>query len=1288
MRLKRFSRSFGECRSPSLEVNERRFSFIILANQWMLFSSAEEWFQAIGTRNYSAVRANIATYQKSVDERGETGLMRAVRAKDTEMVHLLASFEHSLRNSSGYTALMIAASINSADICQKLAPYEMNIATENSRSALMIAAMEGSIDAIISLLPYQKCRADVDGRTAMMHAVLNRRFDAVKQLSLRETGYTDLAGKTAYVLALELDFQEIANFLAPLEGTFLSGVRRSLGSMERQSVVFSNLTNTTIHSSMSPQPSVQRSSQAHTSITHTSNTHPTTTTGSGDTSKVSTSRDSRSDVRSSASQQYSSSVEPPPYASLSAKKPKSGSSLGHISSMPPHRAGSNLGGREKDDPQPESSKTSSITPAPNVQTIKAVLHGKPNEVSIIRTSLLGRATESDNEHLALEDLSTRRSMSMDSRSSLMQAYANTFREVNSLRQSMSVRSSQLSRSSAHIDAQQRLQLASTVTDRMDSLEMKMVALVQSNMELAAENQALKARMNKGHDGSGADSMVSLADTQSVSPGPRKSSLFSKPADTGNDPSEGEVLYDARNSILSVNMPKAMSVASGRRSSTDKSMTTGPDAPMEQSTESNPVDAEQTNKLLVDMEQKDKELERLTAENLAYQKQILELTNKLSLTAGTPSEKLTDVYPADFCQDSGSTSLSDIDIVCHDLSEHVPPTSLMAPPALPPTTRMSQERRILELESQKEALAEEVARLEHLLHQKIAEQSLMSSQIGKTQNNEATEMSSPTLSEADPMDMCQDQEPESVRHLQSSADSKPSEQDRDALQRSETSCPQTRDFGLCTDRLSEPHETSLLSYRQSNCTTGALERDERMVYEERIEELEAQLKMYQKDVVDLTKENDLDTEAFTQNRIDSPQGEISLTEDDTVETLRQKVTELKIETKKLRANSRIAERRLEKVESINDDLLDIVQAKENEIMALQITLDKASTIVSPKFVTSRLGLTEMSLERKDMMSTASASYISDNSTLAFGQHGAPTTQAIQSMLGISDSKLNESHEFLEQRDVPQELMGPTNQQRNIKSTPNPFSPFDYRTNINTRFFGDRLNVMSANKRKVMSAEIGSRTNAHPLRAPTSAFGTPAPFAGGTAQSPKRSQSATTGAKSGTRLDGTASRKGGGRPSSGITTWRDDLSINYTTRDMYHSTHSISDLSVNSPEKVDETLHNLHVSIVDCVRASVDNPEERASLGSTHHEQDLSTDALKLMEKLDCYQNDITEFTEKNAKLMERLDKLDTEYRELSVIHQELVNAKKVKEEVITSLEQLSSQASRRGSSVRASETGLV
>lgn len=1255
----------------------------------MLFSSAEEWFQAIGAHNCPAVRANIATYQKSVDERGETGLMRAVRAKDVEMVHLLASFEHSIRNSNGYTALMIAASINSADICQKLAPYEMNIGTEDNRSALMIAAMEGSVDAIISLLPYQKCRADVDGRTAMMHAVLNRRFDAVKQLSLRETGYTDLSGKTAYVLALELDFQEIANFLAPMEGTFLPGGRRSLGSMERQSVVFSNLTNTTLRSSLSPQPSVQRSSQAHTSITHTSNTHPTTNTGSGDTSsRVSTSRDSRSEVRSSTSQPYSSSVEPPPYASISAKKPKTGSSLGHISSMPPHRSGSNLAGRGKEDEEQVSSKTSSITPAPNIQTISGLPRNKPNEMSAIRNSRLSRATESDTEHLALEDLSTRRSASMDSRSSLIQAYANTFREVNSLRQSMSVRSSQLSRSSAHIDAQQRLQLASTVTDRMDSLEMKMVALVQSNMELAAENQALKAQMNKGRDGSGTDSMVSLADIKSVSPEPRKSSLFSKQADPSNDPSEGEVLYDARTSVLSVNMPKPMSVIDGRRSSADKLLTIESSAHADQSTELIPLDNKQASKLLVDIEQKDRELERLTAENITYQRQILELKNKLALNAETPSERLTDMYPADFCQDSNSTSLSDIDIVCHDLSEQVPPVSIMAPPDLPPTTRMSQERRILELESQKDALAEEVARLEHLLHQKITEQSLMSSQIGRTQNNEATKISSPVLSEAEPTDMCQEQEAESVRHMRSSADSKASEQDRDPLQRSEVSSPQTRDFGLCTDKLSEPCEDppASHSYKEVNNNTDVLESNDRAVYEERIEELEAQVKAYQERSAGSIDENDLNTEILNQNKEDSPQREVSLNDDDTVETLRQKVTELKLETKKLRANSRIAERRLQKVESINDDLLDIVQAKENEIMALQITLDKASTIVSPKFVTSRLGLTELSLDRKDMMSTASASYISDNSTIAFGQHGAPTTQTIQSMLGISDSKLNESHEFLDQRDVPQELMGPTNQQRSIKSTPNPFSPFDYRANMNTRFFEDRLNMMSANKRKVMSADINSRTHAHPLRAPASATGTPMPFTTGLSQSPQRSQSATTSTKSGLRAGRMGPNRTGGRPSSGIATWKDDLSINYASRDIYHSTHSISDLSVNSPEKVDEALHNLHVSIVDCVRASIDNPEERASLGSTHHEQDLSTDALRLMEKLDCYQNDITEFTEKNAKLMERLDRLGTEYRELSVMHQELVNAKKVKDEVITSLEKLSRQASRRGSSVRASEAG--
>ncbi|TNJ27669.1 Axoneme-associated protein [Giardia muris] len=188
----------------------------------MFVESTEAWFRAIAAHDYETVRQNLPTYQKSVDRNGETGLMRAVRGGDAEMVRLLACFEHSVTNNEGYTALMIGALCNEGEACKRLVPYEMNTVLDDGRTPLMLSAAAGTINALTNLLPYQKCRTTLMGRTALMYAAEAGQVEAVQHLALREKEHISKDGKTALLLAIENSHSDVVRLLYPLEGHVLA----------------------------------------------------------------------------------------------------------------------------------------------------------------------------------------------------------------------------------------------------------------------------------------------------------------------------------------------------------------------------------------------------------------------------------------------------------------------------------------------------------------------------------------------------------------------------------------------------------------------------------------------------------------------------------------------------------------------------------------------------------------------------------------------------------------------------------------------------------------------------------------------------------------------------------------------------------------------------------------------------------------------------------------------------------------------------------------------------------
>lgn len=104
------------------------------------------------------------------DSKGNTALILAARAGNTQMVEILAPLEARSVNAQGLTALMYAAKNGFEDIVNILASREGKLLNKRGKTAMMYAAEAGHYDIVLHLMDMEKCMQNSEGKTAMMYA--------------------------------------------------------------------------------------------------------------------------------------------------------------------------------------------------------------------------------------------------------------------------------------------------------------------------------------------------------------------------------------------------------------------------------------------------------------------------------------------------------------------------------------------------------------------------------------------------------------------------------------------------------------------------------------------------------------------------------------------------------------------------------------------------------------------------------------------------------------------------------------------------------------------------------------------------------------------------------------------------------------------------------------------------------------------------------------------------------------------------------------------------------------
>lgn len=194
----------------------------------MSIRTLEDWFNAIERGDFRRVQESIDVFGDSVDRDGETGLMKAVRSNNPDIVRLLIPKCAGQTNENGLTALMIAALENKGEMCSRLVMDENDVTTKEQQTALMLAAGAGSIDAVQALLPYQKGRRDARGRTALMYAAEAGHLVIAEALLPREKAMISHDEKTALILAAENCYTEVVGLLTPHESSLLPDATRQV----------------------------------------------------------------------------------------------------------------------------------------------------------------------------------------------------------------------------------------------------------------------------------------------------------------------------------------------------------------------------------------------------------------------------------------------------------------------------------------------------------------------------------------------------------------------------------------------------------------------------------------------------------------------------------------------------------------------------------------------------------------------------------------------------------------------------------------------------------------------------------------------------------------------------------------------------------------------------------------------------------------------------------------------------------------------------------------------------
>lgn len=172
----------------------------------------------------------------------KTELMACVEVDDLDHARSLCESQARQFDQYGNCALMYAARLNKPEFVRLLAPYERDIVNAFGQSALDIAMEKGNTDVVallqrspptqISLQapsppsPHQAERANISGMksqpgekaTSLIYAVVNNDMQGLYKHLEQQCTQMDEKGMTALMYAAELNRQDAAAMLFPLEG--------------------------------------------------------------------------------------------------------------------------------------------------------------------------------------------------------------------------------------------------------------------------------------------------------------------------------------------------------------------------------------------------------------------------------------------------------------------------------------------------------------------------------------------------------------------------------------------------------------------------------------------------------------------------------------------------------------------------------------------------------------------------------------------------------------------------------------------------------------------------------------------------------------------------------------------------------------------------------------------------------------------------------------------------------------------------------------------------------------
>lgn len=179
----------------------------------MVVTTQSDWFHAIAHKNYGEIAAASASFSKSVDKEGNTGLMIAASNNDAELCRMLGPLEKGMFNRHGENAITIAIKKRALDAVPILAQFEAFYRLRDDSTPLHYAVRNLFPESIPFLVHYLKDKPDGRGMTALDLAADQGNTVACEAILKYGVGWTPLQLERAAEHAKIHSHHTIANLI-------------------------------------------------------------------------------------------------------------------------------------------------------------------------------------------------------------------------------------------------------------------------------------------------------------------------------------------------------------------------------------------------------------------------------------------------------------------------------------------------------------------------------------------------------------------------------------------------------------------------------------------------------------------------------------------------------------------------------------------------------------------------------------------------------------------------------------------------------------------------------------------------------------------------------------------------------------------------------------------------------------------------------------------------------------------------------------------------------------------